>query len=238
MKKNLLATALVSATLALSACGGEEEPTGVQLDTDDKKLGYSLGMTFAEHMQQDMQDIEVDAFVQGVIDGLEGNEPQLSEEEVQASIQAYQQQQIEQQMAQQQEQDQQTAGPNLEQSEAFLADNAERDEVTTTESGLQYEVLEKGDGGTSPTAQDRVTVHYEGRLVDGTVFDSSHERGQPATFPLQNVISGWTEGLQLMEEGDKFRFFIHPDLAYGESGPPSIGPNQALIFDVELIEVD
>lgn len=237
MKKILLAATLATTTLALSACGQDEAPE-VNLDTEDKELGYSLGMMFAEHMKQDMPDMEVDAFVQGVVDGLEGNEPLLSEEEVQASIQAYQEREMQRQMEEHQQQNQGAAEENLEKSEAFLAENAEREEVITTESGLQYEVLEGGNGGTSPTAQDRVTVHYTGELIDGTVFDSSRERGEPTTFPLANVIEGWTEGLQLMKEGERFRFFIPPELAYGESGPPNIGPNQALVFDVELIEVN
>ncbi len=121
--------------------------------------------------------------------------------------------------------------------QAFLAENGKKDSVVTTGSGLQYEIIEQGDGA-SPSASDNVTVHYKGTTIDGKVFDSSYDRGAPATFPLNRVIAGWTEGLQLMKEGAKYRFFIPSDLAYGERGAGRmIGPNSALIFEVELIKV-
>ncbi len=129
---------------------------------------------------------------------------------------------------------------NLKKAEEFLAENAKRQGVTTTASGLQYEVLAEGEsGGKSPTDANVVKVNYEGRLTDGTVFDSSYDRGEPIEFPLARVIPGWTEGVQLMSVGDKFRFFIPPELAYGARGTPGgpIGPNEALIFDVELLEI-
>ncbi|PQA89620.1 peptidylprolyl isomerase [Marinicaulis flavus] len=129
---------------------------------------------------------------------------------------------------------------NLELAKAFLAENAKKDGVKTTKSGLQYEVISEGPAdGKSPAASDTVEVDYQGTLINGTEFDSSYARGQSATFPLSGVIAGWTEGLQLMSEGDKFRFFIPPELAYGARGGPggSIGPNEALIFEVELIDV-
>ena len=129
---------------------------------------------------------------------------------------------------------------NLEAADAFLAENAKKEGVQTTESGLQYQVISEGaDGGKSPEAADTVEVHYQGTLLNGTEFDSSYARGQTIEFPLNGVIPGWTEGVQLMSEGDKFRFFIPPALAYGERGTPGgpIGPNEALIFEVELIAV-
>lgn len=129
---------------------------------------------------------------------------------------------------------------NLETAEAFLTENAKKDAVKTTESGLQYEVITEGAGnGKSPEATDTVEVHYQGTLLNGTEFDSSYTRGETIEFPLNRVIPGWTEGVQLMSEGDKFRFFIPPELAYGESGTPGgpIGPNEALIFEVELVAV-
>lgn len=242
MKQNLTnalkAGSLAAAMLVTaSGCSAENEAS---LDTEEKKLSYSMGTIFAERIGQDMQDLDTDAFVAGIIDGLEGNEKQLSDEEIQASIQDYQKRMQEEMANRAQNQggqaQQGNAAENLEKSEAFLEENAKRDEVTTTESGLQYEVLEEGDGA-SPDADDRVTVHYTGMLTDETVFDSSRERGEPTTFGLQQVIPGWTEGLQLMQEGDRYKLYIPPDLAYGENAPSSIGPNQALIFDVELIEV-
>ncbi|MCK9635496.1 MAG: FKBP-type peptidyl-prolyl cis-trans isomerase [Methylobacter tundripaludum] len=121
---------------------------------------------------------------------------------------------------------------------AFLAENAKKPNIMTTASGLQYEVLAPGTGTASPSATDSVTVHYKGTTIDGEEFDSSYSRGEPATFPLNRVISGWTEGVQLMKEGAKYRFFIPSELAYGEQGAGrAIGPNAALIFDVELIKI-
>ena len=132
------------------------------------------------------------------------------------------------------------ANTNLAESQAFLAENAKKPGIKTTKTGLQYEVLTEGPAdGASPTDADKVRVNYEGRLLDGTVFDSSYARGEPIEFPLAGVIAGWTEGLQLMSEGEKYRFYIPSDLAYGQNGTPGgpIGPNQALIFDVELLKV-
>jgi len=121
---------------------------------------------------------------------------------------------------------------------AFLAENAKKPNIVTTASGLQYEVLTPGTGTASPSASDNVTVHYKGTTIDGTEFDSSYSRGEPATFPLNRVIPGWTEGVQLMKEGAKYRFFIPSELAYGEQGAGrAIGPNSTLIFDVELIKI-
>ena len=121
---------------------------------------------------------------------------------------------------------------------AFLAENAKKPNIVTTASGLQYEVLTAGTGATSPSATDNVTVHYKGTTIDGTEFDSSYSRGEPATFPLNRVIAGWTEGVQLMKEGAKYRFYIPSELAYGAQGAGrAIGPNAALIFDVELIKI-
>lgn len=227
-----------------SGCGAEDK---APLETQEEKLGYSMGVIFGERIQQDMEDLDRETFLRGVVDGLEGNEKQLSDEQIQSSLQTFQQQQAENRRSQQGQQAQNpaqqgdttsegAAQENLEKAESFLEENGQRGAVTTTDSGLQYEILENGDGP-SPDASDRVTVHYTGTLIDETVFDSSREREEPATFGLQQVIPGWTEGLQLMREGGRYRFYIHPELAYGESGPPSIGPNRALIFDVELIEV-
>lgn len=122
-------------------------------------------------------------------------------------------------------------------SAAYLAQNAKKPNVVTTKSGLQYEVLQKGSGTVSPAASDNVTVHYRGTTIDGNEFDSSYSRGEPITFPLSGVIAGWTEGVQLMTEGAKYRFYIPAELAYGERGAGPIGPNEALIFDVELIKI-
>lgn len=236
---NVLKTSGLAATMLIltTGCSAEDE---VSLDTEEKKLNYSMGAIFAERIRDNMDNLDEEALIQGFTDSLEGKEKRLSDDEIQAAIQDYQKQMQEEQQANSgsgTRSQQGDAGDNLEKSEAFLKENAKREEVRTTESGLQYEVLEEGEGE-SPEANDQVTVHYTGTLMDETVFDSSRERGEPATFGLQQVIEGWTEGLQLMKEGGRYRFYIHPDLAYGENGPPSIGPNQALVFDVELIEVN
>lgn len=133
---------------------------------------------------------------------------------------------------------QKTATLNIEQGEVFLAGNAKREGVTTTASGLQYEVLQQGSGTKHPNAESTVNVHYHGTLTDGTVFDSSVERGEPISFPLNRVIKGWTEGVQLMKTGDKFRFFIPADLAYGNRSAGKIPPGSVLIFDVELLAIE
>jgi FKBP-type peptidyl-prolyl cis-trans isomerase FkpA len=132
-----------------------------------------------------------------------------------------------------------TPAENKAAGEAFLAENAKKPNIKTTASGLQYEVLTEGQGKTKPTAESNVTVHYKGTNIDGKEFDSSYSRGEPTSFPLNGVISGWTEGVQLMTEGAKYRFFIPSNLAYGESGAGgAIAPNEALIFEVELLKIN
>jgi len=204
----------------------------VDLTTDNGKVGYSMGANIGMNImtQMPLEDIDLNALVMGISDAI-GGDLQMSEEEMMASIQAF----AAEQQAKMQLQVEAQAQAGLD----FLTTNGERPEVTTTASGLQYEVLEEGAaGGTSPLASDTVSVHYHGTLIDGTVFDSSVQRGTPAEFVLNQVISGWTEGVQLMSEGDKYRFYIPPELAYGASGAGQvIGPNTTLIFDVELLEV-
>ena len=131
-----------------------------------------------------------------------------------------------------------TPEENKAKGEAFLAENAKKPNIVTTASGLQYEILSKGSGTASPSATDKVTVHYRGTTIDGKEFDSSYSRGEPATFPLNHVIKGWTEGVQLMKVGDKFRFYIPSDLAYGAHGAGPIGPYETLIFEVELLKIN
>lgn len=230
-----VAGALLMLTVGCSA------DTDVSLESENERLGYAMGKLFADRIQQDMQDIDSDAFIAGVRDSLKGNEARLSDEAIQKAVQNYQKRLQEEAASKGGKQHNDTDGggdaeANLAASRDFLKENRQRDGVMTTDSGLQYEVIEQGDGQ-SPGKNDRVTVHYTGELIDGTVFDSSRKRGEPATFGLQQVIPGWTEGLQLMNEGDRYRLYIPPEMAYGENGPPSIGPNQALIFDVKLIEV-
>lgn len=198
------------------------------------KLSYALGLGIGHQLaQMGATGIKADDFAEAIKDVLEGKELKLTNREAQTIVEDYFAKQEEKLQAERAEQGKvaKTAG------EQYLADNAKKEGVTVTASGLQYMVLQEGTGK-SPKATDSVTCHYEGFLTDGTCFDSSVQRGEPATFGLQQVISGWTEGLQLMKEGAKYRFFIPYMLGYGESGAGrSIPPYATLIFDVELISV-
>ncbi len=200
------------------------------LTDQESQISYSIGVNIGQGLMQQglAQDVDVEIFMQGLQDSLEDN-VQLSQEQIMAALQAFQQQMV----AEQQAQVEAARGESM----AFLEQNAQRDGVMVTESGLQYEVLEEGDGGVSPSETDTVLAHYEGRLSNGDVFDSSIERGEPTEFALNQVIPGWTEGLQLMETGDKYRFYIPSELAYGQNGQGPIPPFAALVFDVELLEV-
>ena len=199
-----------------------------------EKLSYALGLGIGQQLSQmGATDISAEDFAQAIKDVLEGNELKVSHREAQSIVQDYFQKQEQKLQAQRAE----AGKAHKEAGEKYLAENAKKDGIITLPSGLQYQVLKEGNGK-KPTAKDTVMCHYEGFLIDGTVFDSSVQRGEPATFPLQQVIAGWTEGLQLMQEGAKYRFFIPYRLAYGEGGAgSSIPPFATLIFDVELIKV-
>ena len=198
------------------------------------KLSYALGLGIGQQLsQRGANDISAEDFAQAIKDVLQGHELKVSHREAQTIVQDYFQKQEQKLQAQRAE----AGKAHKEAGEKYLAENAKKEGVITLPSGLQYQVLKEGNGK-KPTAKDTVQCHYEGFLIDGTVFDSSIQRGEPATFPLQQVIAGWTEGLQLMQEGAKYRFFIPYRLAYGEGGAgSSIPPFAALIFDVELIQV-
>ncbi|AGA34680.1 FKBP-type peptidyl-prolyl cis-trans isomerase [Thioalkalivibrio nitratireducens DSM 14787] len=207
-----------------------------QLETDEEIASYGLGYGFATNllMQTEGLELDLDALLAGVRAGFEGAESEVSQERLDAAIEVL----GERQMAQQRQLEREQAESARDEGRAFLAENAERDGVEVSESGLQYEILSSTDTGRSPSAQDTVRVHYHGTRIDGEVFDSSVERGQPAEFPLGSVISGWTEGVQLMSEGDRYKFYLPADLAYGDSSPsPAIPPGSTLIFEVELLEV-
>jgi FKBP-type peptidyl-prolyl cis-trans isomerase len=202
------------------------------LESDEAKMAYSLGVNVGQSLQAQkiLEGIELNTFVAGLLDAV-NSDVRMDPEEMFASIQMLQQRMAEKQQA--------ALAESAAVSEEFLRNNAEQEGVVSLESGLQYLVLESGsEEGASPTASDAVLAHYHGTLIDGTVFDSSVERGEPAQFGLSQVISGWTEALQLMTVGDKWRLFIPANLAYGEASPtPAIPPNSALIFDVELLEI-
>ena len=193
-----------------------------------KAVSYCIGMSVAGSLQQqNLGEISPEVITEAIKDSFEGKDPKYTQEEADAIIQKYMQGVMEKKFE-----------VNKGIGEGFLAENGQRDEVTTTASGLQYEVVTEGDGE-KPEATSSVTVHYHGSLIDGTVFDSSMERGEPATFGVNQVIPGWTEALQLMSKGSKYRLFIPQDIAYGANPHPggAIEPYMTLIFDVELLEI-
>ncbi|MGJ8690107.1 MAG: FKBP-type peptidyl-prolyl cis-trans isomerase [Gammaproteobacteria bacterium] len=225
---------LRSAVLAVSltAMSAQAADSAVDLTSQDNQISYSIGVNIGQNLagQGIMGAINLDAFFEGIRDVVTG-EPQLTQDEMMAALEAFQTQLMEQQAIE-------IAAIQAE-SEAFLAANAQEDGVMTTDSGLQYTIIETGDAsGVSPTLNDSVLAHYHGTFIDGEVFDSSVDRGEPAEFGVGQVIAGWTEALQMMKPGDKWRLFIPSNLAYGETGSGPIGPFTALIFDVELLQVN
>ncbi|MGM0856888.1 MAG: FKBP-type peptidyl-prolyl cis-trans isomerase [Pseudomonadota bacterium] len=226
MKVVISSTALVSLLLVAPWVAAAPE-------TEEERLAYSLGVTLGESMQADVEDLDLDTFTDGMRDVFEGNDLAMDEAQISEALMTFQ----EQSMAAQEAEAAEAGEANRQAGEDFLAENAERDDVTVMESGLQYEVLESGDGE-SPGAQDTVEVNYEGTLLDGTVFDSSFERGESVSFQVNQVIEGWQEALQEMSVGDTWMLYIPADLAYGENGQGPIGPNEVLTFRVELLDVE
>jgi FKBP-type peptidyl-prolyl cis-trans isomerase FklB len=214
--------------LLLVGCGQEKE---VKLESHIDQASYGVGLNIGESLSRDKVDLNVDAIAAGIADAMAGTEPKLTQEQLQAAFDKVRE---EQQRVQQALNDEAAKA-----GQEYLAKNGEREGVTTLESGLQYEVLTAGNGeGAKPAATDTVSVHYHGTLTDGSVFDSSVERGTPAEFPVNRVIAGWTEALQLMSVGDKWKLFIPANLAYGAQSPsPKIPANSALVFEVELLDV-
>ena len=199
------------------------------LDSDQQKLSYIFGIQVGQNMKSEGVDLDIDAFAAGVQDMLDGKQPQLDQATAEKVISQFQQQKS-QQLAE-------IMNKKQAESKAFMEENAKNPGVKTTESGLQYEIIKEGDGAT-PSADDKVIAHYEGTLIDGTKFDSSYDRGDPATFPVNGVIKGWQEALQMMKEGGKWRVVIPGSLAYGPQGAgDKIGPNETLVFTIELIAI-
>jgi FKBP-type peptidyl-prolyl cis-trans isomerase len=212
------------------------------LDTEIKKTNYMIGADVGNYIKDSGIDFNSDAFMAGINDAVAGADLKLSPEviaklrqDLQAEQRAAQEEKRKEMMAKLEE----DKVANLEKGKAFMAEKAKAAGIKSTESGILYEVVSEGDGAKPQSANSTVVVHYTGTLTDGTEFDSSVKRGQPATFALNQVIKGWTEGLQLMNAGSKYRFYIPPELAYGSDARPGspIGPNSTLIFDVELLEV-
>lgn len=201
----------------------------VDLDDDKKRFSYIVGMQIGQQLKTDNIDLDEAAFMAAIKDVASGAKPQLSQEDIQATLQRIQQARA--------AEAQKAAENNRAEGEKFLAGNAKKSGIKTLESGLQYKVIKAGTGA-KPKATDTVEVHYRGTLINGTEFDSSFSRGQPATFPVNGVIKGWQEALQLMKEGAKWQIFVPSDLAYGPRGAGAqIGPNATLVFDVELLKI-
>jgi FKBP-type peptidyl-prolyl cis-trans isomerase FkpA len=246
MKTAALGVLLIS-SLLVTACNQQQasnEPSEqapaepISLETDSQKRSYAIGtnmgkfsLNFMEQRAAVGQAYDQDLIIKGFLDTMGGNSL-MDDETLNATLMADEQEFKAQQqaLAQQQEADNKSKGA------AYLAENAKKEGVTVTESGLQYEVITAGESK-QPKATDTVKVHYRGTLLDGTEFDSSYSRGTPATFPLNRVIAGWTEGLQLMKEGAKFKFHIPSELAYGARSTGAITPHSTLLFEVELLEV-
>ena len=243
MKSNtvLLLATLSSSALLMSACStnnsNQTAPAAAvsvtEQSTDIEKVGYSLGYMMAEGNKETVNDLNLDTFERGFRDGYEGKKAALTEEQMQKVLMDYQQKKEKEMLSNMKTK----AEDNKKAGAAYLAKHGKEAGVKVTPSGLQYKVLKEGTGK-SPKATDIVKVNYEGKLLDGTVFDSSYERGEPVEFPLNQVIAGWTEGVQLMKEGAKYEFVIPADLAYGETGNQGIDPNSTLIFTVELLQVN
>jgi FKBP-type peptidyl-prolyl cis-trans isomerase FklB len=219
---------LLALSPAYAATAPATAPAAPAAMDDAAKMNYALGY----QLGRDLVGTEVrsDSLLKGIEDGRAGTPPKLSQADMEASLMALQKRINDQRTKEQAAAAQKIAAAGT----AYLADNAKKPGVVTTKSGLQYKVVTPGTGRT-PTASDTVTVHYRGTLVDGTEFDSSYKRGQPATFPVSGVIAGWTEALQLMKEGAKYQIVIPPALAYADKGPLA---NQVLLFDVELIKAE
>jgi FKBP-type peptidyl-prolyl cis-trans isomerase FklB len=200
-----------------------------ELKTDKDKLSYIFGVQVGQGLRAEGVELEMDAFTAGIKDMLAGNNSQIDSAQAQILVSDYQEKK-QQEMAK-------VSAKKQNESSTFLANNAKKDGVFVTASGLQYKIVEKGKGK-SPTSENKVIAHYTGKLLDGTVFDSSHDRGEPATFPVSGVIKGWQEALPMMKEGGKWQIVVPANLAYGDRGVGNlIGPNETLIFDIELVSI-
>lgn len=236
MRYNFFRIVAIGTVLLLFACTSPQAKKRVltsEPKTPKEKISYVLGLDIGNNIKGLQTDVDLDVLIQGLETSLQGKEPLVTPEQMATIKKDF----SERMMKEREERNKQMSETNKSEGEKFLADNKKKEGVKATDSGLQYMPLEEGNGA-KPKATDKVSVHYKGTLIDGTEFDSSYKRGQPATFPLNGVIPGWTEGLQLMKEGAKYRFFIPSNLAYGERGAgPVIGPNATLIFDVELLSI-
>lgn len=230
IRKNWIAVALFA--LSAPVMAQQQQAGEPQAPIDPQKLSYALGYLYGSQLKGMNFEYSLERVTTGLQDAVNEVGPAVPEEEMQAALQ-----QMEQQMRREQmEQFQKVAQENKEKGEAFLAENANKKGIEVLPSGLQYRVIEEGEGGT-PSLDDTVVAHYRGSLPDGLEFDSSFARGEPATFQVKSVIKGWQEALTMMKEGAKWQIFVPPEMAYGERGKRPIGPNQTLVFDLQLIDI-
>ena len=240
MSKSFRLLAVVAAISLVAACakkeGGAADASG--LSTDAQKFGYTIGVDLGRSLQPVKDDVDLASLKQG-IDDVYANPKDPSKLKLDDKAREEVKQTVAKKMQEKQVAERETQGKKaIEEGTKFLAENAKKPGVKTTASGLQYEVITEGKGD-HPKTSDRVTVHYKGTLLNGETFDSSYDRGQPVTFPLANVIPGWTEGVQLMTVGSKYKLYIPAALGYGERGAGAkIGPNSTLVFEVELIKIE
>ena len=204
-----------------------------ELNTDEQKLGYIIGMDIGKSLREQGTTVDLDTLIDAISATYKGEDLAMTAEEAAAIRQEY----VQKMQAAQQAESTAAGAGNLAEGQKFLAENKGKEGVQTTASGLQYKVLTMGDGA-KPVATDTVKVHYSGKLLDGTEFDSSYARNEPISFALNRVIPGWTEGVQLMPIGSKFVFYIDPELGYGEGGGGPIPPNSTLVFEVELLDIE
>jgi FKBP-type peptidyl-prolyl cis-trans isomerase len=215
------------ALLLMASCTNTNKK--IELNSDEQKLSYAIGQQIGQGIKQQGLKVDPAVLAQSIADVTGGTPSRLSDEQIQKVMASTQEKMMQKQQGEQKE--------NKEKGEKYLAENAKRKEVKTTKSGLQYEVVKDG-AGTSPKVSDVVKVHYRGTLIDGAEFDSSYKRNTPAEFPVGGVIPGWTEALQMMKPGAKWKLYIPSDLAYGPQGRPSIPPNSVLLFEVELLSIE
>lgn len=219
---------IVTISLGISLIACQKGGDNVSLETDAQKFSYVLGQQIGGQIRAQGLEVDADVFASSMKAAIAGEESKMTPAEMHQVMVS-----MNEKMVQKAESD---AKDNMEAGIKFLEENKKKEGIKVTASGLQYEILQEGKGKT-PKATDTVRVHYRGTLVDGTQFDSSYDRNEPAEFPVNGVIKGWTEALQMMKEGSKWKLFIPSELAYGARGRPSIPPNSVLIFEVELLEV-
>ena len=231
MTRKLLIAAAIA--VAITGCNDKaDHKKDTKLESDEQKVSYGMGLNLGKRIKEEFA-LDVDAFSTGVRHAFDGTEPLMNDEQIMQTMQAFQQKQVEARETEFKAK----AEKNKSDSEAFLNANKAKEGVKVTESGLQYRVITEGKGA-KPKADDTVEVNYKGTLIDGTEFDSSYKRGESVSFPVSGVIPGWTEALQLMPVGSKYELVIPSDLAYGPGGTGPIGPNAALVFEVELIAIE